>query len=201
MVQRNGREGFTLWFTGLPCSGKTTISKAVAEEFRNRNIKYERLDGDEVRQNLSKGLGFSREDRRTNVLRNGFVAKLLTRNEVAAMAALISPYRKTRKELRERTPNFHLVYVNTPVEVCIERDVKGMYEKALKGEIPNFTGISDPYQEPEDPELEIRTVDETVDQSRKRVIDYLEKNDLIPPADPVRHKDESAVTSAVSGDI
>ncbi len=174
------QKGFTLWFTGLPCSGKTTISQAVARELRNRGIKLEVLDGDVVRQNLSKELGFSREDRRTNCLRNGFVAKLLTRNDVVTLAALISPYRKTRQELMERVPNFHLVFVDCPVEVCADRDVKGMYAKAKRGEIPNFTGISDPYQEPENPDLHIKSSEETIKESTGRVLNYLEENNLIP---------------------
>ncbi len=182
MSKRNLDEGFTLWFTGLPCSGKTTITQALAEKLTDRGLRHEILDGDEVRENLTKELGFSREDRRTNVLRNAFVARLLARNGVIAMAALITPYNDTQQELREHAENVHLVYVNCPVEVCEERDVKGMYAKARKGEIPNFTGISDPYEEPQDPEVVIHSHKETVEESTDKVLSYLEDNELIQPA-------------------
>jgi len=193
MSSRNLDDGFTLWFTGLPCSGKTTITQAVAEELTERKLRYEILDGDEVRENLTKDLGFSREDRRTNVLRNAFVARLLARNGVIAMAALITPYNDTQQEVREHAENVHLVHVNCPVEVCAERDVKGMYEKAKKGEIDNFTGISDPYEEPVDPELVIHSHEETVDESAGRVVQYLEQEELIKPAGAPMEKNVEAV--------
>ncbi len=184
MGKLNLPDGFTLWFTGLPCSGKTTVSQSVAEELTSKGVRHEILDGDEVRRNLTKDLGFSREDRRTNVLRNAFVARLLARNGVAAMAALITPYNDTQKEVRDHAHNVHMVYVDCPVEVCADRDVKGMYEKAKKGEIENFTGISDPYEEPEDPEVTIHTHEETVEESTQKIMQYLEQNDLITPSDP-----------------
>jgi len=174
-------DGFTVWFTGLPCSGKTTVSQALAEQLGTHGVRHEILDGDEVRRNLTKDLGFSRADRRTNVLRNAFVARLLARNGVAAMAALITPYNDTQQEVREHAHNVHMVYVNCPVDVCAERDVKGMYEKARKGEIENFTGISDPYEEPENPEVTIHTHEETVDESTEKILEYLHEEDLIPP--------------------
>ncbi|MGC8834226.1 MAG: adenylyl-sulfate kinase, partial [Armatimonadota bacterium] len=141
-------KGFTVWFTGLSGAGKTTISQLVAEEIRRRGRNVEILDGDVVRTHLSKGLGFSKEDRDTNIRRIAFVCKLLTRNGVAVIAAAISPYRDVREEARREIGNFVEVYVRCPLEVCIQRDVKGLYQKALRGEIPNFTGISDPYEEP-----------------------------------------------------
>lgn len=172
-------EGFTLWFSGLPCSGKTTVSKELAEIFRNHNLSYERLDGDVVRNNLCQDLGFSREDRRTNLMRVGFVSKLLERHGVISMAANISPYAADREELRSRIPNFNLVYVNCPLEVCEERDVKGMYEKARKGEIEDFTGISDPFEEPENPEIEIHTHEEDPEDSAEKIIEYLKQQGYI----------------------
>lgn len=181
MNNQTSNEGFTLWFSGLPCSGKTTVSKELARLFGEQNLPYERLDGDIVRENLCKDLGFSREDRRTNLLRVGFVCQLLERHGVISMAANISPYEKARQELRERIPNFHLVYVNCPLEVCEERDVKGMYKKAREGEIPNFTGISDPFEEPENPEIEIHTHQEDPEESAQKIITYLEEQNLLTP--------------------
>lgn len=175
-------QGFTLWFTGLSGAGKSTIAQRVAAELRRRGVKVEVLDGDEVREHLSKGLGFSREDRDTNVRRIGYVAKLLSRNGVVAITAAISPYRSTREEVRAMIGRFVEVYVATPLEVCIARDVKGLYKKALAGEIQQFTGISDPYEPPLNPELTIDTTGETPDQSAARVLAYLEERGLIPPA-------------------
>ena len=146
-------EGFTLWFTGLSGSGKTTLARMVERELRARGMKVEVLDGDVIRQNLSQGLGFSKEDRDTNIRRIGFVCQLLTRNGVVAIASAISPYREVRDENRRRIGRFVEVYVEAPLEVLMERDVKGLYKKALAGEIPNFTGISDPYEPPLNPEI------------------------------------------------
>ncbi|TCJ20322.1 adenylyl-sulfate kinase, partial [Rubrobacter taiwanensis] len=149
--------GFTLWFTGLSGAGKTTISEIVEKELRERLGKVEVLDGDIVRTNLSKGLGFSKEDRDINVLRIGFVANLLTRNGVAVIVSAISPYKEARDQVRREIGEFVEVYVDAPVEVCAERDVKGLYKKAFSGEIQQFTGVSDPYEPPVAPELHIRT--------------------------------------------
>jgi len=170
---RYGR-GFTLWFTGLSGAGKTTIAEIVEKELRERGRRVEVLDGDIVRTNLSKGLGFSREDRITNVLRIGFVANLLTRNGVAVIVSAISPYKEARDQVRRRIIDFIEVYVDAPLEVCAERDVKGLYKKAFEGEIQNFTGVSDPYEPPVAPELHIRTDQETPQESARRVIERLE---------------------------
>ena len=175
-------EGFTVWFTGLSGAGKSTIASALAEELRRRNMKVEVLDGDVIRTNLSKGLGFSKEDRDTNVLRVGWVAEVLSRNGVAVIAALISPYRETRNAVRSRIKNFVEVYVNAPLEEVIRRDVKGLYKKALAGEIKNFTGISDPYEPPENPEVVCNTAEETLEESVQKVLDYLESKGWLLPA-------------------
>ena len=160
----------TIWFTGLPCSGKSTIANRVAEILKNKGYKVEQLDGDVTRKYLSKGLGFTKEDRDENIRRVGFVAKLLTRNGVFVTAAFVSPYREIRDEIRKEIGNFVEVYVKCPVEVCIERDVKGMYKRALKGEIKNFTGIDDPYEEPLNPEVIVETDKETVEESVGKVM-------------------------------
>jgi len=171
---RFGR-GFTLWFTGLSGAGKTTIAEIVERELRERELKVEALDGDVVRTNLSKGLGFSREDRDTNILRIGFVADLLTRNGVGVIvSAISSPYKEARDQVRRRIVDFIEVFVDAPVEVCAERDVKGLYEKALSGEMERFTGVSDPYEPPAAPELHIRTNEEEPEESARCVIEKLE---------------------------
>jgi len=174
--------GFALWFTGLPCSGKTTISEIIAKELRDRDLNVETLDGDELRRNLSKDLGFSKEDRETHIKRVGFIAKLLARNDVATLAAFVSPYREVRKYLRIEIGSFIEVFVKCPVEVCIERDVKGMYKKALAGEIKNFTGVSDPYEEPLNPEIVVETDKEMPIESAQKVLQWLENMEYIPPA-------------------
>ena len=165
--------GFTLWFTGLSGAGKSTLAAAVSAELRGRGIPVEVLDGDEVRQNLSKGLGFSREDRDANIRRIGYVAKLITRNGVAVITAAISPYRAIRDEVREEIGAFIEVYVKASLDECIRRDTKGLYRRALAGEIPQFTGVSDPYEEPLSPELVIDTEREEITDSAARVIDRL----------------------------
>jgi adenylyl-sulfate kinase len=182
--------GFTLWFTGLPCSGKTTVSEVVAPELLERGLNVEVLDGDVVRQGLSKELGFSKEDRDIHIRRIGFVSKLLSRNDVAVLAAFVSPYRAIRDELRQEIDNFVEVYVKCPVEVCIERDVKGMYKKALAGEIQNFTGVSDPYEEPENPEIVIETDKETTEESAQKVLEALEELGHIPKAADITYSEE-----------
>jgi adenylyl-sulfate kinase len=176
--------GFTLWLTGLSGAGKSTLAAAVSAELGRRGIPVEVLDGDEVRQNLSKGLGFSREDRDTNIRRIGYVAKLLTRNGVAVITAAISPYRAIRDEVREAVGTFIEVYVKASLDECIRRDTKGLYRRALAGEIPQFTGVSDPYEEPLSPELVIDTEREELTESAGRVIDrLLELGHLRSPGD------------------
>ena len=176
--------GFTLWFTGLSGAGKSTLAAAVSAELRGRGIPVEVLDGDEVRQNLSKGLGFSREDRDTNIRRIGYVAKLLARNGVAVITAAISPYRAIRDEVREENGAFVEVYVKASLDECIRRDTKGLYARALAGEIPQFTGVSDPYEEPLAAELVIDTECEEIADSASRVVDrLLEFGHLRSPGD------------------
>jgi adenylylsulfate kinase len=168
-------KGFTLWFTGLSGAGKTTISHLVETELRDRGSRVEVLDGDIVRENLSKGLGFSKEDRDTNIRRIAFVADLLSRNGVPVITAAISPYREIRDEARETMGDrFIEIFVKASVEVCAERDVKGLYEKAFKGEIKEFTGVSDPYEEPEHAELIVDTEHETPEESAQKVIAFVE---------------------------
>ena len=172
--------GFTLWFTGMSGSGKTTLARRVESILRARGLKVEVLDGDVVRTNLSKGLGFSKEDRNTNIRRIGFVCKLLTRNGVVAIGSAISPYRAIRDELRADIGHFVEVFVQCPLETLIERDVKGLYGKALVGEIENFTGISDPYEEPLNPEVICQTDQETPEESVGKIIAKLEELGYIP---------------------
>ena len=178
-MSENG--GFTLWFTGLSGAGKSTISEIVMAELRERGWKVETLDGDEVRTNLSKGLGFSKEDRDTNIRRVAFVADLLSRNEVPVITAAISPYRELRDEARAKMDGgFIEAYVKASVEECERRDVKGLYAKARSGEIKEFTGVSDPYEAPENAELVIETESQTPEQSAQQILDYLEGEGLIP---------------------
>ncbi len=173
-------EGFTLWYTGLSGAGKTTLAERIVAILRNRGMKVELLDGDLVRLNLSKGLGFSKEDRDTNIRRIGFVCKLLSRNGVVAVASAISPYRDVRDSVRQDIGRFVEVFVKCPLEVLIERDVKGLYKKALAGEIANFTGVSDPYEEPLNPEIVVDSSLETVEQSVARILAKLEGMQFIP---------------------
>lgn len=172
-------KGFTLWFTGLSGAGKSTISQIVYDRLREAGAKVELLDGDVVRTHLSKGLGFSKEDRDENVRRIGFVCELLSRNGVIAVVAAISPYRAVREEVRARIGNFVEVYAHCPIEVLAERDVKGLYKRALAGEIPSFTGVSDPYEPPANPEVTIDSSRETVEESAARVWAKLEDLGLI----------------------
>ena len=180
-------QGFILWFTGLSGAGKSTLAERLVKEFKDRNYKVELLDGDEVRTHLSKGLGFSKEDRDTNIRRIGWVARVLARNGAIAITAAISPYREIRDEIRAETDRegrttFVEVYANAPVEALIDRDVKGLYKKALAGEIKQFTGISDPYEAPEKPEITVHTSTETVDESLRRILGYLSARGLIDPS-------------------
>ena len=167
-------KGFTVWFTGLSGAGKSTLADRLGPLLQQRGHKVEVLDGDVVRTNLSKGLGFSKEDRDTNIRRIGFVCDLLTRNDVVAIAAAISPYRDIRDEVRAQVGNFVEVYVKCPIPVLTERDVKGLYKKALAGEIKNFTGVSDPYEEPPHPEVLVESDKETVEQSLNKIVAKLE---------------------------
>ena len=175
-------KGFTLWFTGLPSSGKSTLARSVEEILLERGMNVEVLDGDEVRENLSKGLGFSKEDRDTNIRRIGFVAKLLSRNGTVAITAAISPYRDVRDEMRRAIGRFVEVYVKCPIEVLTERDVKGLYRKALAGEIKHFTGVDDPYEPPLKPEIVVESDRESVAESVDKIIRTLEVMELIPRA-------------------
>jgi adenylylsulfate kinase len=180
----SNRKGFTLWFTGLSGAGKTTLATKLVGELQAREVKVELLDGDEVRTNLSKGLGFSKEDRDTNIRRIGYVSRLLSRNGVGVIAAAISPYREVRDEVRRGVErdgaDFIEVYVKCPIDVLAERDVKGLYKKALAGEITGFTGISDPYEEPLAPDITIETDKDEVEVSAATIIDELVRRGLVP---------------------
>ncbi len=168
--------GFTVWFTGLSGSGKSTIAEMLFHEFKARDMKTEILDGDEVRKNLSKGLGFSKEDRDTNILRIGFVANLLTRNGVATICCPISPYKETRDAVRAQIGEFVEVYVHATVdEIAANRDPKGLYKKALAGEITGFTGVDDPYEVPEDPEIRVDTETQSPEESLAFVLGRLKE--------------------------
>ena len=172
---KNGKQqlGFTIWFTGLSGSGKSTISEILEKKFRQKTLKIEVLDGDVVRTHLSKGLGFSKEDRDANIRRIGYVASLLSRNGVIAITAAISPYREIRDEVRAMHENFVEVYAKCPLEVLEKRDVKGLYKKARTGELKQFTGISDPYEEPLQPEIVVETDKETPQESAEKIIKWL----------------------------
>jgi adenylylsulfate kinase len=179
----NSNRGFTLWFTGLSGSGKSTIAEIVGPELERRGILVDHLDGDVVRTNLSKGLGFSREDRDTNILRIGFVSKLLVRHGAAVIVAAISPYAETRDAVREMMPGqFVEVYVATSLEECARRDIKGLYAKAFAGEIKEFTGVSDPYEVPDNAEITVETEGRTPEESAAFVISELERLGFLTPA-------------------
>jgi adenylyl-sulfate kinase len=171
--------GCCLWFTGLSGAGKSTIATVVVDELRARGRKVELLDGDEIREHLSKGLGFSKADRDENIRRIGWVASVLARNGVVSVTAAISPYRAVRDEVRGWIDNFVEIHVATPLEECETRDVKGLYARARAGEIPEFTGVSDPYEAPLAPEIVIETTGHTVEESAAQVIAWLEANGLV----------------------
>jgi adenylylsulfate kinase len=173
------QSGCCVWFTGLSGAGKSTIADILVEELKERGRRVELLDGDEVREHLSKGLGFSKIDRDTNILRIGFVASLLARNGVVAVTAAISPYRAIRDEVRGWIDNFVEVHVATSLEDCEARDVKGLYAKARAGEIPEFTGVSDPYEPPLHPELRIETAGRSPAESAAEVLTYLKAHNLL----------------------
>jgi len=176
-------KGFTLWFTGLSGSGKSTLAERVRDILLERGMKVEVLDGDEVRTNLSKGLGFSKEDRDTNIRRIGWVCHLLTRNDVVAISAAISPYKAIRDENRKLIGRFVEVYCECDLDTLKDRDPKGLYEKALNGEIKNFTGVSDPYESPEKAEVVVNTASEDIDASVNKIIATLEQLSYIPATD------------------
>jgi len=184
------QKGFTLWFTGLSGSGKTTLAKALEPVLRDRGLKVERLDGDTVRQSLTRDLGFSREDRDKNIERVTFVAKLLTRNDVAVLCSFISPYIERRNMSRAETGSFVECYVECPLETLIERDVKGLYEKALAGEIENFTGVSDPYEPPPSPEITVNSATQTAEESLKTIVRRLEELGYLSPDGEGTYDDE-----------
>jgi adenylylsulfate kinase len=173
MKQANRERGAVIWFTGLSGSGKSTIAQVVEDELAEAGVPVEMLDGDVVRENLSKGLGFSKEDRDINIRRIAFVAHLLQRNGVFVITAAISPYRAVRNEARAMIKDFVEVFADAPLDVCEERDVKGLYAKARAGEIKEFTGVSDPYEAPESPEVTCRTDRESVQESAQKVLDKL----------------------------
>ncbi len=180
----DSHKGFILWFTGMSGAGKSTLADNIMQEFTRRGYKVELLDGDEVREHLSKGLGFSKEDRDTNVRRIGWVARVLARNGVIAITAAISPYAEVRDEIRAATENeghatFVEVYAHAPLDALVERDVKGLYKKALAGEIEHFTGVSDPYEAPEHPDIVALTSQETIEESVARIVKHLTDEGLI----------------------
>jgi adenylyl-sulfate kinase len=172
-MSKKKKDGGVLWFTGLSGAGKSTLAEAVAPRLRAHGKRVEILDGDVVRTNLSKGLGFSREDRDTNIARIAFVAHLLARNGVLVITAAISPFRSTRDDARKLIGDFVEIHVAPPLEECIKRDVKGLYQKAIAGEIKQFTGISDPYEEPLSPELRLDTSRLTIDEGVSRILGTL----------------------------
>ncbi|MCA8918611.1 MAG: adenylyl-sulfate kinase [Planctomycetes bacterium] len=180
-------KGFTLWFTGLSGAGKSTLAEIISARLNEHGVGHEILDGDVVRTNLSKGLGFSKEDRDTNIRRIGFVAELLTRHEIPVITAAISPYKNVRNEVAAKIgrQRFIEVFVTASLDELVRRDVKGLYEKALHGEIKNFTGVSDPYEAPDDPQVTVNSEDETVEESADKVWNYLLANEFINVEQPV----------------
>jgi adenylyl-sulfate kinase len=177
------QKGVTVWFTGMSGSGKTALAVPLEEELRKRGLRVERLDGDIVRQSLTRDLGFTKEDRDKNIERITFVAKLLTRNGVAVLCSFISPYRAVRAKVKEEVGNFFEVYCYAPLDALIERDVKGLYKKALAGEIKNFTGVSDPYEPPTNPDVMIDSSTESVEESLAKILRRLEELGYVPPSE------------------
>ena len=193
------QKGITVWFTGLSGAGKTTVAKEIERKLQDRDLYVQRLDGDIVREHLTKDLGFTKEDRNKNIKRNTFVAGLLTQNDIVTLCSFISPYRKTRQYAKDeitKKGGFIEVFVNAPLEVCEKRDVKGLYKQAREGKIDNFTGISDPYQEPENPDIELRTDKESVKESAEKVINYLEEYEYIPQSE---EDEEEALKERLTG--
>lgn len=183
MTKQSEQKGFVVWMTGLSGAGKTTIALIIEEELRSRGLKVERLDGDVVREGLTNDLGFSADDRRKNIERVTFVAKLLSRNGVACICSFISPYNALRDHVKENVTNYVQVYVDAPLDTVIERDVKGLYQKAMAGQIPNFTGISDPFEMPNAPFIHVRTDLQTPLESAGKILGDLEDMGLIPLAE------------------
>ena len=182
MSNHEEQKGFVVWMTGLSGAGKTTIALILEKELKERGLKIERLDGDVVRQSLTRDLGFSKEDRDKNIERVSFVAKVLSRNGVGVICSFISPYQAVRDMVRRETTNFLEVFIDAPLAVVMQRDVKGMYQKAIAGEIPNFTGISDPFEAPVTPDIHVRTDQEPPAKSAAFIISQLESLGLIPTA-------------------
>jgi adenylyl-sulfate kinase len=196
-VPKESPRGFTVWFTGLPCSGKSTLAGLLKERLLERGFQsIELFDGDELRRHLSADLGFSKKDRDIHILRLGYVCHLLTRNGVPNLAAVISPYRAVRDAVRSQVGRFVEVYVKCPVETCAKRDVKGMYEKAFRGEIPNFTGVSDPYEEPLAPEVVVETDQKGPEACVEQVLTRLEELGFVEPADYVYSEEEGRAIRA-----
>ncbi len=189
--------GFTIWFTGLSGAGKSTLSEIIEQRLKERGRKVEVLDGDIVRTHLSKGLGFSREDRDTNIKRIAFVCSLLTRNGVVCISAAIAPYREAREWAREQIGNFVEIYVKCPIDVCRQRDVKGLYKLVDEGKLKGFTGVDDPYEEPEHPELVIETDKETIEESISRIFSKLEELGYLEPEE-VREEDAKVITDRLA---
>src|SRR5712691_11819928 len=189
--------GFTIWFTGLSGAGKSTLSEIIEKRLKERGRNVEVLDGDIVRTHLSKGLGFSREDRDTNIKRIAFVCSLLTRNSVVCISAAIAPYREARDWARQHIGNFVEVYVKCPIEVCRQRDVKGLYKLVDEGKLKGFTGVDDPYEEPEYPELVIETDRETIEESVSHIFAKLEESGYLEPEE-MREEDATVVTERLA---
>lgn len=194
------QKGVTVWFTGMSGAGKTALAISLEKMLKERGLKVERLDGDIVRQSLTRDLGFSKEDRDKNIERVTFVAKLLTRNGVAVLCSFISPYREVRANVKKEVGNLIEVYCYAPLETLMARDVKGLYKKALAGEIQNFTGISDPYEAPENPDVRIDSGAETIEESLAKIMSKLEELGYAPPAqeskDAAYTEDEEAEIEA-----
>ena len=186
------QKGFTIWFTGMPCSGKSTLAELLKPELEHRGRTVDILDGDVVRTHLTKGLGFSKEDRDENIRRIGFVCKLISRHGGIAIAAAISPYRAIRDEVRATHEHFVEVFVDTPLEECMRRDVKGMYKKAMAGEMKDFTGVSAPYEPPHKPEVTIHTATENAQESATRILAKIEQLGLLEPSHEPAYTPEEA---------
>ena len=195
------QKGVTVWFTGMSGAGKTALAVPLEQELRRRGLKVERLDGDIVRESLTRDLGFSKEDRDRNIERVTFVAKLLTRNGVIVLCSFISPYRAVRARVAKEVGNFVEVYCYAPLETLIERDVKGLYKKALAGEIESFTGVSDPYEPPENPDVTTDSSTESVEESLAKILGKLEELGYIPPAEeeaPYTEEEEAEVEARLA---
>jgi adenylyl-sulfate kinase len=195
------QKGVTVWFTGMSGAGKTALAVPLEQELRRRGLKVERLDGDIVRESLTRDLGFSKEDRDKNIERVTFVAKLLTRNGVIVLCSFISPYREVRAKVAKEVGNFVEVYCYAPLETLIERDVKGLYKKALAGEIENFTGVSDPYEPPENPDVATDSSAESIEESLGKILAKLEELGYVPPTgeeEPYTEEEEAEVEARLA---